>query len=332
MAATILVTGGSGFIGSALIRELLASTAWRVVNVDALTCAAVPGALACVAAHPRYVFEQADIRDRAALDRLLAEHRPDGVMHLAAESHVDRSISGPADCVSTNVNGTLCLLEAVNAYRMAGTAEQAAAFRFLHVSTDEVYGALGATGRFTEDSPCAPSSPYAASKAGADHLVQAWHRTYGLATLITHGTNTYGPWQAGDKLVPLMALRACSTQTLPVYGQGQQVRDWLHVDDHARALIRVFTQGQPGQRYNIGAGVERRNIDIVRDICRQVGHDSERRIVFVDDRAGHDWRYALDCARIRDTLGWQPQVAFEAGLADTVRWYIAEAGRFDVAR
>lgn len=321
----ILVTGGAGFIGSAVVRQAVAD-GHEAINLDALTYAGNLANLADVAASPRYGFVHADIRDRARLDAALAAHRPDAVMHLAAESHVDRSIDGPAAFVDTNVRGTVTLLEAATAYWQ--TRGRPADFRFLHVSTDEVFGSLGATGRFTETSPYAPNSPYAASKAASDHMVRAWGETWGLPVLVTNCSNNYGPYHFPEKLIPLTILNALSGRELPVYGTGENVRDWLYVEDHARALLAVLTRAAPGSTYVIGGEAEARNIDIVRAICtlldglRPAGAPHDRLIRFVADRPGHDRRYAIDPARIRADLGWRPAVGLEDGLKRTVTWYL----------
>ena len=329
----ILVTGGAGFIGSAVIREAI-SRGMAVVNVDALTYAACPENLSSVADAKCYAFARVDLRDRDALDAVFEKHRPDGVIHLAAESHVDRSIDGPADCIGTNIVGTFNLLEAARAYWIGAGRPQE--FRFHHVSTDEVYGslALGEGGQFTEQSAYDPSSPYSASKAASDHLVKAWHRTYGLPTLATNGSNTYGPYQFPEKLVPLTILNAIHDQPLTVYGDGANVRDWIHVTDHAAALLAVFENGWAGRSYNIGGENERSNIDIVRRLCaildeerpRGDGRSYAEQIAFVADRPGHDARYAVDPARLRDEIGWQPSMPLSDGLRDTVRWYLDNAG------
>jgi dTDP-glucose 4,6-dehydratase len=325
----LLVTGGAGFVGSALIRQLIAETPATVINVDSLTYAGNLESLGEAGRHPRHVFERVDIRERGEVTRLFREHRPDAVVHLAAETHVDRSIDAPGPFVETNVVGTCNLLEAASAYRNTLTAEAAAAFRFHHVSTDEVYGDLGpGDPPFAETTPYAPSSPYAASKAAADHLVRAWHRTYGLAVLATHCSNNYGPYQFPDKLIPLMICNAADGKPLPVYGTGANVREWLHVDDHARALRRVLDAGTPGRAYNIG-GEPRSNLEVVHAICAILdgiapgAHGPRRDLVrFVADRPGHDRRYAVDDTRIREELGWRPLETFDAGLAKTVQWYL----------
>lgn len=321
----ILVTGGAGFIGSAVVR-LAVTRGHSVVNLDALTYAACLDNVKSVGNSPLYAFEHADIRDRAALDRVLETHRPDAIMHLAAESHVDRSIDGPGDFVETNVTGTFNLLEAARAYwQRQGRPE---AFRFHHISTDEVFGSLGATGKFTEDTPYAPNSPYSATKAASDHLVRAWHETYGLPVVMTNCSNNYGPFHFPEKLVPVVILNALAGKPIPVYGTGENVRDWLYVEDHADALLTVLTRGTIGRSYNIGGENEARNIDLVRIICalldemRPEGAPHDRLITFVADRPGHDLRYAIDPSRIRDELGWRPSVTVEEGLRRTVRWYL----------
>lgn len=321
----ILVTGGAGFIGSAVVR-LAVARGYGVVNLDALTYAACLDNVKSVGNSPLYAFEQADIRDRAALDRVLAQHRPDAIMHLAAESHVDRSIDGPGDFVQTNVNGTFNLLEAARAYWVREGRPET--FRFHHISTDEVFGTLGATGKFTEDTPYAPNSPYSATKAASDHLVRAWHETYGLPVVMTNCSNNYGPFHFPEKLVPVVILNALAGKPIPVYGTGENVRDWLYVEDHADALLTVLTRGTIGRSYNIGGENEARNIDLVRIICalldemRPEGAPHDRLITFVADRPGHDLRYAIDPARITAELGWRPSVTVEEGLRRTVRWYL----------
>ncbi|MGM0694991.1 MAG: dTDP-glucose 4,6-dehydratase [Pseudomonadota bacterium] len=365
MPQTFLITGGAGFIGSAVVRELIQNTDHHVVNVDKLTYAGNLESLAGVADSPRYAFIQADICDAPAMQHAFAEHRPDVVMHLAAESHVDRSIDGPAAFIQTNVVGTSVLLEAARAYWKAlqeSEPEKAAGFRFHHISTDEVYGDLGSPvnsesrmvngdpspltphyspltthkpeGRslFTETTPYAPSSPYSASKAGSDHLVRAWQRTFGLPTLITNCSNNYGPYHFPEKLIPLMILNALAGKPLPVYGDGQQIRDWLYVEDHARALIKVATQGQVGETYNIGGHNEKTNLEVVETICTLVDElrpdsssfqlPASSLIAFVQDRPGHDLRYAIDAGKIERELGWVPQETFETGLRKTVVWYL----------
>lgn len=321
----LLVTGGAGFIGSAVVR-LAVSRGYRIINLDALTYAACLENVASVADSPLYAFEQADIRDRAGLDRIFAVHRPDAVMHLAAESHVDRSIDGPGDFIATNVTGTYHLLEAARTYweREGRPAE----FRFHHISTDEVFGSLGSTGRFTEATPYAPCSPYSASKAASDHLVQAWHETYGLPIVLTNCSNNYGPFHFPEKLIPVVILNALAGRPIPVYGRGENVRDWLFVEDHADALLTVLERGETGRSYNIGGENEARNIDLVRLICALLDElrpectPRESLITFVADRPGHDFRYAIDPTRIRTELGWSPSVTLEDGLRRTVHWYL----------
>ena len=326
----ILVTGGSGFIGSAVVRLLLAETDASVVNVDALTYAANPASLADLEEHPRYRFAQADIADRSAMTALLDAHQPDSVLHLAAESHVDRSIDGPADFIRTNIEGTYTLLEAARAYYGGLEPGRRERFRFQHISTDEVFGSLGPTGRFSEATAYDPSSPYSASKAASDHLVRAWGRTFGLPVLVTNCSNNYGPRQFPEKLIPLMILNALDGKKLPVYGRGENVRDWLHVEDHARALLMVLERGRIGETYAIGGDAEQTNIAVVRLICALLDEmvpESPHRphaslITFVTDRPGHDARYAIDARRIHHELGWAPRETFETGLAKTVRWYL----------
>ena len=335
MPKTFLITGGAGFIGSAVVRELIRSSDHRVVNLDKLTYAGNLDSLASVSDNPRYSFLQADICDSRAVQKAFAEHQPDVVMHLAAESHVDRSIDGPADFIQTNMVGTSVLLEAARGYWGAlqeSEPEKAAAFRFHHVSTDEVYGDLeGPEGLFTETTPYAPSSPYSASKAGSDHLVRAWQRTFGLPTLVTNCSNNYGPFHFPEKLVPLMILNALAGKPLPVYGDGQQVRDWLYVEDHARALIKVATEGAVGETYNIGGHNEKTNLEVVEAICDtldelvplEAGGASRRELInFVADRPGHDRRYAIDAGKIARELGWTPRETFATGLRQTVQWYL----------
>jgi dTDP-glucose 4,6-dehydratase len=326
---TVLVTGGAGFIGSALVRYLIAHTEHTVVNVDALTYAGNLDSLASVAGHPRYRFEHVDITDAAALRRVFDAHAPDAVMHLAAESHVDRSIDGPGAFVHTNLVGTYLLLqEALRAWRDA-TGTRRERFRFLHVSTDEVFGSLGDEGAFTEDTPYDPRSPYSATKAGSDHLARAWHHTYGLPVLVTNCSNNYGPYQFPEKLIPLMILKGLAGEPLPVYGTGANVRDWLYVDDHARALVRVLEQGRVGRSYNIGGATELRNLDVVHAICElldaraPLARPRREQVTFVADRPGHDHRYAMDIRRIGAELGWRPSETFATGLAATVDWYLA---------
>lgn len=321
----ILVTGGAGFIGSAVVR-LAMERGHQVVNLDALTYAANLENVAAVAAHPNYVFEQADIRDRAALDVIFARHRPDAVMHLAAESHVDRSIDGPAEFVETNVLGSFHLLESARAFWIA--SGRPADFRFHHVSTDEVFGSLGDSGQFTETTPYDPRSPYSASKAASDHLVRAWHETYGLPVVLSNCSNNYGPFHFPEKLVPVVILNALAGKPIPVYGDGGNIRDWLYVEDHADALLTVLENGTLGRSYNIGGENEAKNIDLVRMICTHMdelhpaGAPHEQLIQFVADRPGHDRRYAIDPTRMRSELGWKPSVTLDQGLRRTVEWYL----------
>ncbi|MDP3262245.1 MAG: dTDP-glucose 4,6-dehydratase [Tabrizicola sp.] len=321
----LLVTGGAGFIGSAVVR-LAVARGHEVVNLDALTYAACQDNVADAARSNLYSFEQADIRDRAALDRIFDLHRPDAVMHLAAESHVDRSIDGPSDFIETNITGTFNMLEA--ARRHWAAQGKPAGFRFHHISTDEVFGTLGETGQFTEDTPYAPNSPYSASKAASDHLVRAWAETYGLPVVMTNCSNNYGPFHFPEKLIPVVILNALHDRAIPIYGKGENVRDWLYVEDHADALLTVLEKGALGRSYNIGGENEARNIDIVRMICalldemRPSGAPHDRLISFVTDRPGHDARYAIDPSRIRNELGWRPSVTLEEGLRRTVRWYL----------
>lgn len=333
MSLTFLITGGAGFIGSAVVRELIANTEHQVVNVDKLTYAGNLESLSSVDQNERYTFVQADVCDAAAMQQLFENCQPDVVMHLAAESHVDRSIDGPAEFIQTNVVGTSVLLEAARGYWKAlqeSAPAKAADFRFHHISTDEVYGDLeGPDELFTETTPYAPSSPYSASKASSDHLVRAWQRTYGLPTLITNCSNNYGPYHFPEKLIPLMILNALAGKALPVYGDGQQIRDWLFVDDHARALVQVATEGEIGETYNIGGHNEKTNLEVVHLLCdllqELVPKNASYRdlITFVTDRPGHDLRYAIDARKIERELGWVPQETFETGLRKTVQWYLA---------
>jgi dTDP-glucose 4,6-dehydratase len=322
----LLVTGGAGFIGSAVVR-LAVARGHEVVNLDAMTYAACEANVAPVARSNHYTFEQADIRDRAALERVFATHRPDAVMHLAAESHVDRSIDGPGDFILTNINGTYNMLEAARSFWIGQGRPEA--FRFHHISTDEVFGSLGPTGQFTEDTPYDPRSPYSASKAASDHLVRAWHETYGLPVVLTNCSNNYGPYHFPEKLIPVAILNALHGRPIPVYGKGENVRDWLYVEDHADALLLVVQKGAVGRSYNIGGENERRNIDLVRTICALLDEMKPKaqgsyadQITFVTDRPGHDARYAIDPSRIREELGWRPSVTVEEGLRRTVRWYL----------
>jgi dTDP-glucose 4,6-dehydratase len=330
----ILVTGGAGFIGSALVRHLLGETAHEVLNFDKLTYAGTVSTVESVAGSPRYRFVQGDVCDAAAVACAIAGFRPDIVTHLAAESHVDRSIDGPGAFVQTNVVGTFTLLSEARHYWQALEGEARARFRFHHISTDEVYGSLGDTGLFTEGTPYDPRSPYSASKAASDHLVAAWGHTYGLPVLITNCSNNYGPFHFPEKLIPLMIARALAGESLPVYGAGDQVRDWLFVEDHVRALQTVFERGAPGRRYNVGGHNEKQNIEVVLAVCaildrlrpRADGARYAAQIVSVADRPGHDRRYAIDASRIAAELGWRPQETFESGLEKTVRWYLANEG------
>jgi dTDP-glucose 4,6-dehydratase len=328
----LLITGGAGFIGSALVRHLVLEAGQTVLNIDKLTYAGNLESLRAVADRPEYQFVKADICDRAAMEAAFASFAPDAVIHLAAESHVDRSIDGPAAFIQTNVVGTCTLLEVARAYWAGLPAERRAAFRFLHVSTDEVYGSLGATGAFTETTPYDPRSPYSASKAGSDHLARAWHHTYGLPVLVTNCSNNYGPFHFPEKLIPLVILNALEEKPLPVYGKGDNVRDWLYVEDHARALALVAARGTPGRTYNIGGSNERTNLQVVQAVCDLLdelrpaaGGPRRRLITFVTDRPGHDQRYAIDATRLRTELGWRAQENFESGLRRTVRWYLDNA-------
>ncbi|WP_313701261.1 dTDP-glucose 4,6-dehydratase [Pantoea sp.] len=330
-----LITGGAGFIGSALVRFLIAETEHQVVVVDKLSYAGNLASLASVADSTRFCFEQVDICDRVALDEVFARHQPDCVMHLAAESHVDRSIDGPAAFIETNIVGTWQLLEAARFYWQNLDDARKTAFLFHHISTDEVFGDLhDSQAYFTETTPYAPSSPYAASKASSDHLVRAWLRTYGLPTLVTNCSNNYGPCHFPEKLIPLTIINALAGKALPVYGNGQQIRDWLYVEDHARALYQVVSQGKPGETYNIGGHNERRNIDVVETICSLLEELAAEQkpaglahyrdlITYVADRPGHDQRYAIDASKIAHELGWVPQETFESGMRKTVAWYLA---------
>lgn len=333
----ILVTGGAGFIGSAVIRHLIADTAHQVLNVDKLTYAGNLESLADASKSERYRFEQIDICDREALQKAFSEFQPNAVMHLAAESHVDRSIDGPGEFIHTNITGTYTLLEASRSYWSGLDDAAKATFRFHHISTDEVYGDLhGLDDLFTETTPYAPSSPYSASKAASDHLVRAWQRTYGLPTLITNCSNNYGPYHFPEKLVPHMVLNALHGKPLPVYGDGLQIRDWLYVEDHARALVEVCTNGNIGETYNIGGHNEKKNIDVVKSICMLLEELAPERkpagianyvdlITYVKDRPGHDARYAIDAGKIERELGWVPKESFETGLRKTVEWYLSNS-------
>jgi dTDP-glucose 4,6-dehydratase len=328
---TVFITGGAGFIGSALIRLLIAESDWRIVNIDKLTYAGNLESLFEAGRDPRHVFSRTDICDRAALDALFAEYKPCGVIHLAAESHVDRSIHGPGDFIQTNITGTYVLLEAARAWWSGLDEAGKRVFRFHHVSTDEVFGSLGPTGQFDETTAYDPRSPYSSSKAASDHLVRAWQHTYGLPTLITNCSNNYGPCQFPEKLVPLMILNALAGKPLPIYGRGDNVRDWLYVDDHARALRLVFERGAPGETYCIGGCNEKTNLEVVDTLCalldgqrpRADGLPYATQKTFVTDRPGHDRRYAIDAGKIGRELGWRPQESFESSIAQTVAWYLA---------
>lgn len=327
----ILVTGGAGFIGSAVIRHIIKNTDNQVLNVDKLTYAGNLESLIDVENDTRYYFEQVDICDAQAIEQVFSEFQPDLIMHLAAESHVDRSIDGPAEFINTNIVGTYTLLEASRKYWQKLDDDKKAAFRFHHISTDEVYGDLeGTTDLFTETTPYAPSSPYSASKASSDHLVRAWHRTYGLPIIVTNCSNNYGPYHFPEKLIPLVILNALDSKDLPIYGKGDQIRDWLYVEDHARALYKVVTEGTIGETYNIGGHNEKQNIEVVRAICQILdelkpqsnGESYESLITFVKDRPGHDLRYAIDATKIKDNLGWMPEETFDSGIRKTVEWYL----------
>ena len=324
----IIITGAAGFIGSAVCRHLLRETNASIVCLDKMTYAAHPDTLAPMIDGTRAVFEPVDICDRTEVERVFRDHRPDAVMHLAAESHVDRSIEIPGVFIETNVVGTYVMLEAARCYWSGLTGERRANFRFHHISTDEVYGSLGKTGKFTETTPYAPSSPYSASKASADHLVQAWHHTHGLPVVISNCSNNYGPYQFPEKLIPLMIINALEGKPLPVYGAGANIRDWLFVEDHAAALVRILTAGRIGEKYNVGGNAEHSNIEVVHIICDTldamlpVKRPRRELIKFVADRPGHDLRYAIDATKIKNELGWEPSVTFEAGLRRTIEWYL----------
>ena len=330
MAKRYLVTGGAGFVGSAVARCLIGSTANDLLVVDKLTYAGNMDSLDSISSHPRFAFQRDDIVDAAAMMRIFREFSPDVVMHLAAESHVDRSIDDPGAFVQTNVVGTFNLLQAALAHWRALPAARRATFRFHHISTDEVFGSLGPAGLFDEHTPYQPSSPYSASKAGSDHLVRAWHRTYGLPVILTNSSNSYGPYHFPEKLIPLTIINALQGEPLPVYGTGVNIRDWLHVDDHAEALLLVAEQGTTGHSYNIGGHNERANIEVVRAICKLLDElapnaaigPHENLIRFVADRPGHDARYAIDAGKVRRDLGWAPRHSFESGLRQTVQWYL----------
>ncbi|SNT21142.1 dTDP-glucose 4,6-dehydratase [Sphingomonas laterariae] len=326
----IFITGGAGFIGSALVRHLVENSTHEVLNFDKLTYAGTLSTVERVATSNRYRFVQGDICDAEAVRAAIAEFQPQVITHLAAESHVDRSIDGPGAFIQTNLVGTYTMLAEARAYWLGLEGEAKQAFRFHHISTDEVYGSLGEDGLFTEDTPYDPRSPYSASKAGSDHLVSAWGHTFGLPVLITNCSNNYGPYHFPEKLIPLMIVKALAGADLPVYGQGDQVRDWLYVEDHVRALQAVFEQGTPGRTYNVGGNNEKQNIEVVKAVCaildrlspRADGQPYAAQITYVADRPGHDKRYAIDATRIRDELGWEPEETFETGIEKTVRWYL----------
>lgn len=330
MKNALFVTGGAGFIGSALIRSLVTEGVYDVVNLDKLTYAGNLESLAQAASSPQYHFEKVDICDGPAIRALFERYKPKGIIHFAAESHVDRSIDGPADFVQTNIVGTFVLLEEALKHWKSLSPATAADFRFVHVSTDEVFGSLGPDGLFTETTPYQPNSPYSATKASSDHLVRAWHHTYGLPTVTTNCSNNYGPYQFPEKLIPLVTLNAIAEKELPVYGKGANVRDWLYVEDHAAGLIAALRKGRPGETYNFGGSCERKNIDVVRAICRFVDEllpspaigPRESLIRFVTDRPGHDMRYAIDSSKSQRELGWKPTETFDSGLKKTVRWYL----------
>ncbi len=330
----ILITGGAGFIGSAVVRQLITESEATVINVDKLTYAGNLESVAEVATNPRYHFERVDICDAPALQRLFTQYQPDAVMHLAAESHVDRSIDGPAQFIETNIIGTYTLLEAAREYWAALPADRKQGFRFHHISTDEVYGSLGAEGFFTEETPYQPNSPYSASKASSDHLVRAWHHTYGLPVVTTNCSNNYGSYHFPEKLIPLVIIKALRGEPLPVYGKGDNIRDWLYVDDHARALRLVLEKGRLGETYNIGGHNERTNLEVVQAICTLLdelvpgsSHAPHAKLItFVTDRPGHDRRYAIDAGKIERELGWRPHETFESGLRKTVQWYLDHRG------
>ena len=335
---TVLVTGGAGFIGSALVRHLVGQPGLRVVNVDKLTYAGNPESVAPVADRDNYAFEHVDVCDADEVARLFDQYQPVGVYHLAAESHVDRSIDGPAAFVQTNIVGTFTVLDAARRYWQGLAEAEREAFRFLHVSTDEVYGTLGESDLFTEETPYAPNSPYSASKAGSDHLARAWFHTFGLPVVTTNCSNNYGPYQYPEKLIPVVILKALAGQPIPVYGTGENVRDWLYVQDHVEALQEVFERGTPGEVYNVGGRNEKTNLDVVHGICslldelRPEGAPHAELVEFVTDRPGHDWRYAIDAGKIERELGWTPSETFETGLRKTVAWYLGNQGWCDRVR
>lgn len=329
----ILVTGGAGFIGSAVVRHLVNNLNCSVVNVDKLTYAGNLSSLSSVDQNPLYSFEYADINDRSLITVILDQHQPDAIMHLAAESHVDRSIDGPSDFIQTNIVGTYSLLECARSYWRQLSSSKQDDFRFHHISTDEVFGTLGETDSFTEETAYDPRSPYSASKASSDHLVRAWHETYGLPVVLSNCSNNYGPYHFPEKLIPLMIIKALKGEKLPVYGTGENIRDWLYVDDHANALCKILFEGKKGESYNVGGNAEVSNLDVVRNICRLLDELSprpgmsryEEQIDFVADRPGHDYRYAIDSTKIRNELGWKPIETFETGLRRTVGWYLANS-------
>ena len=329
----ILVTGGAGFIVSAVVRHLVNNLNCSVVNVDKLTYAGNLSSLSSVDQNPLYSFEYADINDRSLITVILDQHQPDAIMHLAAESHVDRSIDGPSDFIQTNIVGTYSLLECARSYWRQLSSSKQDDFRFHHISTDEVFGTLGETDSFTEETAYDPRSPYSASKASSDHLVRAWHETYGLPVVLSNCSNNYGPYHFPEKLIPLMIIKALKGEKLPVYGTGENIRDWLYVDDHANALCKILFEGKKGESYNVGGNAEVSNLDVVRNICRLLDELSprpgmsryEEQIDFVADRPGHDYRYAIDSTKIRNELGWKPIETFETGLRRTVEWYLANS-------
>jgi dTDP-glucose 4,6-dehydratase len=329
-----LITGGAGFIGSAVVRYLIEQTEHEVINFDKLTYAGNLENVKAVSSNPRYRFIQGDICDRDLIQKIICKNMPDKIMHLAAESHVDRSITGPSEFITTNIIGTFSLLEEALKYYQSLSESKKKDFLFHHVSTDEVYGELGETGFFTEETPYDPSSPYSASKASSDHLVRAWGRTYGLPVIITNCSNNYGPYHYPEKLIPLIITKAKNGEALPVYGKGENIRDWLFVEDHARALITVALKGKNFETYNIGGESERKNIDVVRTICKIMDEllpsspniPHEKLITFVSDRAGHDFRYAIDCSKIKSELNWKPEKSFEDGIRITVEWFLRNSG------
>jgi len=329
MGKVVLVTGGAGFIGSAVVRMIIGRRDWHVVNIDKLTYAGNLESVAEASESERYSFEQLDIASDA-MAQVFTNYRPEAVIHLAAESHVDRSIDGPADFIHTNIVGTYNLLECARSYWSTLREAERSTFRFHHVSTDEVYGSLGDDGMFLETTPYRPNSPYSASKAASDHLVRAWHKTYGLPTLVSNCSNNYGPYQFPEKLIPLIISKALNKEPLPVYGTGSNVRDWLYVYDHAEALLRIVEKGVPGETYNVGGNNEIRNIDVVKKICtildelvpRPGGGSYSEQITFVKDRPGHDYRYAIDSSKVQEELGWSPRESFDSGIVKTVQWYL----------